>query len=69
MQTTYTIVVNYDGEQDGENWHSPEDQEATTISFMKAIVPGLADAYDSGVSVVSAEAVSSSGTVDLTEPA
>jgi hypothetical protein len=67
METTYVIVINYEGEQQGDIFVPPEDQEKNNIETFRGIMPGLAMAYDTGITVVSAMSSSDSGMQDLTQ--
>lgn len=69
VETTITIVVKHEGEQDGENYHTPADQEGTTLAYLRDVVINLPNQYDTGVSVLSAASDSSTGPQDLTQPA
>lgn len=67
MQTTIVLIVNYEGEQQGEEFIEPATQEAQTLSFLRDIVAQVPLTYDTGITVVSATSVSETGTFDLTQ--
>lgn len=67
MQTILTITIITEGEQQGEDFITAGKQAYDVMGYVHDVTSSIPSMYDTGITVVSSEAVNEEGTIDLIE--